>query len=76
MRPFVPQESVSQVRPLVILRPGAEGPAELPRGSGRPASLWPPPPSVPLALLLLLLLPLSLVAAIVIVSLLRPRAGA
>ncbi|XP_062416453.1 uncharacterized protein si:ch211-63p21.1 [Pungitius pungitius] len=78
----IPEESVSQVRPLVILRPDADRPAELPRASGRPTPLWPPapaplPPSLPLALLLLLLLlPLSLVAAIVIVSLLRPRAGA
>ncbi|KAM8897424.1 uncharacterized protein AB9W97_008828 isoform 1-T1 [Spinachia spinachia] len=70
----IPEESVSQVRPLVILRPDAERPAEPPRGRGRPPSSWPPAPSLPLALLLLL--PLGLVVAVVIASLLRPRAGA
>ncbi|XP_068581683.1 uncharacterized protein si:ch211-63p21.1 [Cebidichthys violaceus] len=70
------EESVSQVRPLVICRPNAEAPAELPRGSKRLTSLWPSSLSLPLALLLLLLLPLSLSLVIVIVSLLRPWASA
>ncbi|KAK9524932.1 hypothetical protein VZT92_017289 [Zoarces viviparus] len=68
------EESVSQVRPLVICRPNAERPAELPRGSKRLTSLWPSSLSLPLALLLLL--PLSLSLVIVIVSLLRPWASA
>ncbi|XP_068444036.1 uncharacterized protein si:ch211-63p21.1 [Clinocottus analis] len=68
------EESVSQVRPLVICRPDAERPPEPPRGSRRLTSLWPPSLSVPLVLLLLL--PLSLSLVIVIVSLLRPRASA
>ncbi|TNN27601.1 hypothetical protein EYF80_062253 [Liparis tanakae] len=66
-----PQESGSQVRPLLVCRPDAARPPEPPRGPERPACPWPPPLSLPL-LFLLLLPPLSLV----IVILLRPWAGA
>ncbi|XP_036968067.1 uncharacterized protein si:ch211-63p21.1 [Acanthopagrus latus] len=71
------EESISQVRPLVICRPNVEGqksPAEVPRGSRCLTSLW--PSSVPLPLILLLLLPLSLSLVIVIVSFFLPWARA
>ncbi|XP_034412836.1 uncharacterized protein si:ch211-63p21.1 [Cyclopterus lumpus] len=61
----IPEESVSQVRPLVVGRPDAARPPERPPPPPPPSSL-----SLPL-LLLLLLLPLSLVI-IIIVTLLRP----
>uniref|UniRef100_A0A3P8RPI9 Si:ch211-63p21.1 n=1 Tax=Amphiprion percula TaxID=161767 RepID=A0A3P8RPI9_AMPPE len=69
------EESISQVRPLVICQPNAErqkSPTELPRGS-KLMSLW--PTSVSLPLLLLLSLPLSLSLVIVIVSFLLPWAS-
>ncbi|XP_074479911.1 uncharacterized protein LOC141760745 [Sebastes fasciatus] len=71
------EESISQVRPLVICRSNVErqqGAVELPRGSKRLTSLWPSSPSLPLVLLLLL--PLSLSLVIVIVSFLLPWASA
>lgn len=74
---FVFQESISQVRPLVICRPNVERqqtPGELPRGSKCLMSLWPASLSLPLTLLLLL--PLSLSLVIVIVSFLLPWARA
>ncbi|XP_008298458.1 uncharacterized protein LOC103371025 isoform X2 [Stegastes partitus] len=70
------EESISQVRPLVICQPNAErqkSPAELRRGS-KLMSLW--PTSLSLPLLLLLSLPLSLSLVIVIVSFLLPWASA
>lgn len=70
------EESISQVRPLVICRPSVErqkSPAELPRGS-KLMSLW--PSSLSLPLILLLSLPLSLSLVIVIVSFLLPWASA
>ncbi|KAM4536840.1 uncharacterized protein PAE49_021281 isoform 1-T2 [Odontesthes bonariensis] len=68
------EESVSQVRPLVICRPNAErNPAELPRGF-KLMSLWPSSLSLPVTLLLLL--PLSLSLVIFIVSFLLPWASA
>ncbi|XP_026151327.1 uncharacterized protein LOC113123451 [Mastacembelus armatus] len=70
------EESISQVRPLVICRPNAETkncPAELSRGS-KLMSLW--PSSLSLPLVLLLSLPLSLSLVIVIVSFLLPWAYA
>ncbi|KAA8582641.1 hypothetical protein FQN60_006312 [Etheostoma spectabile] len=71
------EESISQVRPLVICRPNVErpkSPVELPRGSKRLMCLW--PSSLSLPLILLLLLPLSLSLVIVIVSFLLPWASA
>ncbi|KAI9522148.1 hypothetical protein NQZ68_038784 [Dissostichus eleginoides] len=71
------EESISQVRPLVICRPNVERqqtPGELPRGSKCLTSLWPASFSLPLTLLLLL--PLSLSLVIVIVSFLLPWARA
>ncbi|XP_029382595.1 uncharacterized protein LOC115059125 isoform X2 [Echeneis naucrates] len=70
------EESVSQVRPLIICRPNAErreSPDELPRSS-KLMSLW--PSSLSLPLILLLSLPLSLSLIIVIVSFLLPWASA
>ncbi|KAM9718159.1 uncharacterized protein ACNS7B_021563 isoform 1-T2 [Menidia menidia] len=66
------EESVSQVRPLVICRPNADGernPSESPRQS-KPMSLWPPSLSLPVTLLL------SLSFVIFIVSFLLSRASA
>ncbi|XP_045919680.1 uncharacterized protein si:ch211-63p21.1 [Micropterus dolomieu] len=71
------EESVSQVRPLVICQPNVEkqkSPGELPRGSRRLMSLWPSFLSLPL--ILLLMLPLSLSLVIVIVSFFLPWASA
>ncbi|KAM7377111.1 hypothetical protein PAMA_013746 [Pampus argenteus] len=71
------EESISQVRPLVICRPNVEqqgSPLELPRSSKRLTSLW--PSSLALPLILLLLLPLSLSLVIVIMSFLLPWASA
>nr|XP_020443298.1 uncharacterized protein LOC109952520 isoform X1 [Monopterus albus]XP_020443299.1 uncharacterized protein LOC109952520 isoform X1 [Monopterus albus]XP_020443300.1 uncharacterized protein LOC109952520 isoform X1 [Monopterus albus] len=70
------EESISQVRPLVICQPNIErqkSPGELPRGS-KLMSLW--PSSLSLPLILLLSLPLSLSLVIVIVSFLLPWARA
>ncbi|XP_019961806.2 uncharacterized protein [Paralichthys olivaceus] len=70
------EESVSQVRPLIICRPNVEmqrSRVDLPRGS-KLTSLW--PSSLSLPLLLLLSLPLSLSLVIVIVSFLLPWARA
>lgn len=70
------EESISQVRPLIICRPNVESqksPVELPRGS-KLMSLW--PSSLSLPLVLLLSLPLSLSLVIVIVSFLLPWASA
>ncbi|XP_028998446.1 uncharacterized protein si:ch211-63p21.1 isoform X2 [Betta splendens] len=67
------EESISQVRPLVICRPSVKSPAEQARGSKR-TSLWPPSFSLPL--LLLLSLPLSLSLIIVMVSFFLPWASA
>ncbi|XP_047426928.1 uncharacterized protein si:ch211-63p21.1 isoform X2 [Mugil cephalus] len=70
------EESISQVRPLVICQPNVESqksPNELPRGS-KLTSLW--PASLSLPLIVLLLLPLSLSLIIVIVSFLLPWASA
>ncbi|XP_060887418.1 uncharacterized protein si:ch211-63p21.1 isoform X1 [Labrus mixtus] len=69
------EESISQVRPLVICRPSGErqkSPIDLPRDSRRLMSLW--PPSLSLPLILLLSLPLSLSLVIVIVSFFLPWA--
>ncbi|XP_076580629.1 uncharacterized protein LOC143316816 [Chaetodon auriga] len=69
------EESISQVRPLVICRPNVErqrSPAEASRGSRRLPSLW--PSSLSLPVVLLLSLPLSLI--IVIVSFFLPWASA
>lgn len=69
------EESISQVRPLVICRPNVErqrSPAEASRGSRRLLSLW--PSSLSLPVVLLLSLPLSLI--IVIVSFFLPWASA
>ncbi|CAL8384846.1 unnamed protein product [Arctogadus glacialis] len=71
------EESVSQVRPLVIRRPSAEvQTAGSPEASGGPKpAMWPSAPRLPprlLLLLFLLLLPLSLV----LLLLFRPWAGA
>ncbi|XP_015260118.1 PREDICTED: uncharacterized protein LOC107104600 isoform X2 [Cyprinodon variegatus] len=66
------EESVSQVRPLIIARPNAEmqnSPADWPPGS-ETMSLWPPSLSLPIKLLLLL--PLSLSLVILIISYLLP----
>lgn len=71
------EESISQVRPLIICQPNAEkekSPSELSRGSKRLMSLW--PSSLSLPLLLLLSLPLSLSLIIVIVSFILPWASA
>ncbi|XP_063756286.1 uncharacterized protein si:ch211-63p21.1 isoform X2 [Eleginops maclovinus] len=71
------EESISQVRPLVICRPNVErpqSPGELPGGTKRLMSLW--PTSLSLPLVLLLLLPLSLSLVIVIVSFFLPWARA
>ncbi|TKS93144.1 hypothetical protein D9C73_026869 [Collichthys lucidus] len=71
------EESISQVRPLVICRPDVErqkSRAEAPRGSRRLMSLW--PPSLSLPLVLVLSLPLSLSLVIVIVSFILPWARA
>ncbi|XP_049923779.1 uncharacterized protein si:ch211-63p21.1 isoform X2 [Epinephelus moara] len=71
------EESISQVRPLVICRQNMEkqkSPVELPQGPKRLMSLW--PSSLSLPLILLLLLPLSLSLVIVIVSFLLPWASA
>ncbi|XP_042256342.1 uncharacterized protein si:ch211-63p21.1 isoform X1 [Thunnus albacares] len=71
------EESISQVRPLVICRPNVErqrNPVELSRGSKCLMSLW--PSSLSLPLILLLLLPLSLSLVIVIMSFLLPWASA
>ncbi|XP_034470940.1 uncharacterized protein si:ch211-63p21.1 isoform X1 [Hippoglossus hippoglossus] len=70
------EESISQVRPLIICRPNVEmqrSRVDLPRGS-KPTSLW--PSSLSLPVLLLLSLPLSLSLLIVIVSFLLPWARA
>lgn len=70
------EESVSQVRPLVICRPNVEKqktPAELSRRS-KLMSLWPSSLSLPFTLLLLL--PISLSFIIFIVSFLLPWASA
>uniref|UniRef100_A0A3Q2NU29 Uncharacterized LOC105917915 n=1 Tax=Fundulus heteroclitus TaxID=8078 RepID=A0A3Q2NU29_FUNHE len=66
------EESVSQVRPLIITGPNVEkqkSPADLPRGSEL-MSLWPSSLSLPIKLLLLL--PVSLSLVIVIISFLLP----
>ncbi|KAM4714352.1 uncharacterized protein FYW61_019370 isoform 1-T1 [Anableps anableps] len=66
------EESVSQVRPLIISGPNVEkqkSPADLPRGS-KLMSLWPSSLSLPVKLLLLL--PVSLSLVIVIISFLLP----
>ncbi|MED6260364.1 hypothetical protein ATANTOWER_015179 [Ataeniobius toweri] len=66
------EESVSQVRPLIITGPNVEkqkSPAGLPRGS-QLMSLWPSSLSLPVKLLLLL--PVSLSLVIVIISFLLP----
>lgn len=71
------EESISQVRPLVICRPNVErqtSPVEEPRGSRRLMSLW--PSSLSLPLILLISLPLSLSLVIVIVSFFLPWASA
>ncbi|XP_071371381.1 uncharacterized protein [Centroberyx affinis] len=71
------EESVSQVRPLVICRPGVEGQktsVEFSRGPKQLISLW--PSSLSLPLILLLSLPLSLSLLIVIMSFLLPWASA
>ncbi|XP_030609981.1 uncharacterized protein LOC115797528 isoform X1 [Archocentrus centrarchus] len=70
------EESISQVRPLIICRPNVEkkkSPDQLPRGS-KLMSLW--PSSVSLPLILLLSLPLSVSLIVVIVSFLLPWASA
>ncbi|KAM9425339.1 uncharacterized protein KZ484_009062 [Pholidichthys leucotaenia] len=70
------EESISQVRPLVICRQNVERqttPAESPRGS-KLTSLW--PSSLSLPLVLLISLPLSLSLIFVIVSFLLPWASA
>ncbi|GAA6222718.1 uncharacterized protein si:ch211-63p21.1 isoform X1 [Lates japonicus] len=70
------EESISQVRPLIICQPNVErqkSAVKLPRGS-KLMSLW--PSSLSLPLILLLLLPLSLSLVIVIVSFLLPWASA
>ncbi|MEQ2290682.1 hypothetical protein AMECASPLE_005642 [Ameca splendens] len=67
------EESVSQVRPLIITGPNVEkkkSPTGLPRGS-KLMSLWPSSLSLPVKLLLLL--PVSLSLVIVIISFLLPR---
>ncbi|XP_047242623.1 uncharacterized protein si:ch211-63p21.1 isoform X2 [Girardinichthys multiradiatus] len=67
------EESVSQVRPLIITGPNVEkqkSPAGLPRGS-KLMSLWPSSLSLPVKLLLLL--PVSLSLVMVIISFLLPR---
>ncbi|KAM3591224.1 uncharacterized protein V6R79_024842 [Siganus canaliculatus] len=67
------EESISQVRPLVICRPNVDqqkSPVQESRGSGRLMSLWPSSPSLPL--ILLISLPLSLSLVIVIVSFFLP----
>nr|XP_046237242.1 uncharacterized protein si:ch211-63p21.1 [Scatophagus argus] len=72
------EESISQVRPLVICRPNVErqkSPADAPRGFRRLLPLWPPSLSLPL-LLLLLSLPLSLSLVFIIVSFFLPWASA
>ncbi|KAM9836905.1 uncharacterized protein ACBR49_019318 [Aulostomus maculatus] len=71
------EESISQVRPLVICRPNVEkqtSPVEASKGSKGLVSLW--PSSLSLSLILFLLLPLSLSLVIVIVSFLLPWASA
>ncbi|XP_041820817.1 uncharacterized protein si:ch211-63p21.1 [Chelmon rostratus] len=71
------EESISQVRPLVICRPNVErqrSPADVPRGSGRLLSLW--PSSLSLPVVLLLSLPLSLSLVILIVSFFLPWTSA
>ncbi|XP_058479566.1 uncharacterized protein si:ch211-63p21.1 [Solea solea] len=63
------EESISQVRPLIICRPNAErqrSEGDLQRGS-KLTSLWPPSLSLPLILLLLLSLLLSLSLIIILV---------
>ncbi|CAL8327061.1 unnamed protein product [Lota lota] len=69
------EESISQVRPLVIRRPSVEvQTASSPEASGgRKPALWPSSPRLPLRLLLLLLLPLVL---LVVFLLFRPWASA
>lgn len=70
---FASQESISQVRPLVICRPNADrhkSPVEGRQGSGFLMSLW--PSSLSLPLILLLSLPLSLSLVILIVSFFLP----
>ncbi|KAF7654668.1 hypothetical protein LDENG_00066290 [Lucifuga dentata] len=69
------EESVSQVRPLVICRPNADGQKtpEFSRGPKRQTSLW--LSSLSLPLILILSLPLSLSLIIVIVSFLLPWAS-
>lgn len=67
------EESISQVRPLIICRPNVDketSPSESTRGL---TSLW--PSSLPLPLLILLFLPLSLSLIIVIVSYILPWAS-
>uniref|UniRef100_A0A3B3I8M4 Si:ch211-63p21.1 n=1 Tax=Oryzias latipes TaxID=8090 RepID=A0A3B3I8M4_ORYLA len=70
------EESVSQVRPLVISHPNVDGQKnrEEESRSSKLKRLWPPALSAPL--ILLLLLPLSLSVLIVIVSFLLPWARA
>ncbi|XP_032439462.1 uncharacterized protein LOC116732953 isoform X3 [Xiphophorus hellerii] len=66
------EESVSQVRPLIITGPNVEkqkSPSDGSRGS-KLTSLW--PSSLPLPVKLLLLLPVSLSLVIVIISFLLP----
>ncbi|XP_068611774.1 uncharacterized protein si:ch211-63p21.1 [Brachionichthys hirsutus] len=68
----IPEESVSQVRPLVVCQPNAErlkNPLETPRGSRR---VWPSSSSFPMVLLLLLL---SLALIVIIVSFFLPLTG-
>uniref|UniRef100_A0A3P9NPV2 Uncharacterized LOC103480304 n=1 Tax=Poecilia reticulata TaxID=8081 RepID=A0A3P9NPV2_POERE len=69
------EESVSQVRPLIITGPNVEkqkSPSDGSRGS-KLTSLW--PSSLPLPVKLLLLLPVSLSLVIVIISFLLPWAA-
>ncbi|XP_076018593.1 uncharacterized protein LOC143010247 [Genypterus blacodes] len=69
------EESVSQVRPLVICRPNVDGQKtlEFSRGPKRRISLW--PPSLSLPLILLLSLPLSVSLIVIIMSFLLPWAS-
>ncbi|XP_068164244.1 uncharacterized protein si:ch211-63p21.1 isoform X1 [Antennarius striatus] len=65
------EESISQVRPLVICQPNTErrqNPLETPRAS---RCLWPPPLSLPM-IILLLSLPVCLSLIIIIVSFFLP----
>ncbi|XP_028330523.1 uncharacterized protein LOC114480509 [Gouania willdenowi] len=66
------EESISQVRPLVICRPSVQpdSTAVKPPPRSKLKSLW--PPLLPLALVLFLSLPLSLSLLILIVSFLLP----